>query len=85
MPAVGKHVTVQGVLQHIDGDRCTIAIQDITFGHAELSGLTMELPPLSKLKQFNWYAKGKGKQVQYEGDGDDSAPVPSTSSSPTAE
>jgi len=85
MPAVGKHVSVQGLLQHINGDRCAIAIQDITFGPADVAGPTTESPPSSKLKQFDWYAKGKGKRARYEGDGDDNQPVPSTSSSQTAE
>ena len=81
MPAVGKHVSVQGVLQRIDGDHCAIAVQDITFGPADFAGPTTESPPSSKLKQFDWYAKGKRKRARYKGDGDDSQPRPSTSSS----
>ena len=52
MPAVGKHISVQGVLQRIDGDHCAIVIQDVTLGPAELAGSTTESPPSSKLKQF---------------------------------
>ena len=85
MPAIGKHVSVQGVLQRIDGDCCAIAIQDITFGPADFAGSTTESSLSSKSKQFDWYAKGKGRRARYEDDGDDSQPRPSTSSSQTVE
>ena len=61
MPTVGKHVFVQGSLQSMNGDRCSLTIQDIVFGPAQLTGPTMQSPPSSKLRHFDWYSEGKSK------------------------